>query len=127
MLLEGNIIMNDFSMASISKLIVHLVENKAKDEETFFSSQLADVSEQVTEQHLSKFFFTSFKFDLSYQFVHDADINLNENYNCSSRIFSNENEFLHQSEYIAKHLYDVSTHPNIKKGELYVALIKNCL
>lgn len=119
--------MNDFSMASISKLIVHLVGNKAKDEETFFSSQLADVSDQVTEQHLSKFFFSSFKFDLSYQFVHDADINLNEIYNYSSKIFSNENEFLHQSENIAKHLYDVSTHPNIKRGELYVALIKNCV
>jgi len=119
--------MNDFSMASISKLIVHLIGNKAKDEATFFSSQLADISSPVTEQHLSKFFFSSFKFDLSYKFVHDAEINLNEIYNYSSKIFSNEDEFLRQSENIAKHLYNVSTHPNIKKGELYIALINNCI
>ena len=59
--------MNDFSMANISKLIVHLIGNKSKDEEALFSSQLADISEQVTEQHLNNFFFSSFKFDLSYQ------------------------------------------------------------
>lgn len=118
--------MNDFSMANICKLTVHLIGNKSKDEETFFSSQLADISEQITEQHLNNFFFSSFKFDLAYQFMHDADINLNEVYKYSSIIFSSENEFINQSENIAKHLYNVSTHPNIKKGELYIALIKNC-
>ena len=119
--------MDDFSMANISKLVVHLIGNKSKEEDMVISTQLSDITVDSTEQYLNRFFFSSFKFDLTYQFSHESDINLNEVYNYSSKIFKNENDFLEQSVNIAKHLYGVSTHPNIKKGELYIAYIKGCI
>lgn len=119
--------MNDFSMAKISKLIVHLVGNKIKEEKLTVSSQLSEIPEESTEQHLTRFFFSSFKFDLSYRFEHESDINLNEVYHYCSKIFADDSDFLHQSTNIARHLYEVSIHPNIKMGELYIAHIKNCI
>ena len=119
--------MNDFSMAKISKLIVHLVGNKIKDEKLIVSSQLTEVLDESSEQHMFRFFFSSFKFDLSYEFEHESDINLNEIYHYSSKIFANDSDFLQQSANIAKHLYEASIHPNIKMGELYIAYIKNCI
>lgn len=119
--------MNDFSTASISKLIVHLIGNKGKDEELTTSSQLTEISGEIAEQQLTRFFFSPFKFDLSYRFDHESDINLNEIYHYSSIMFTNESDFLQQSINIAKHLYEVSVHPNIKMGELYIAYIKNCI
>ena len=119
--------MNDFSMASISKLVIHLIGNQAKEEELMLSSDLSLISDDVTEQYLKQFFFSSFKFDLAYQFMHESDITLNEVYNYASKIFQNKNNFLLQSVNIAKHLYEVSTHPNIKKGELYVSYITGCI
>ncbi len=119
--------MNDFSMATISKLIVHLIGNKSKEEDMVLSTQLSDITADSTEQYLNQFFFSSFKFDLTYQFSHESDINLNEVYNYTSKLFKNEDEFLEQSVNIAKHLYGVSTHPNIKKGELYISYIKECV
>lgn len=119
--------MNDFSMAKISKLIVHLVGNKIKEEKLTISSQLTDISEESAEQHMTRFFFSSFKFDLSYKFEHESDVNLNEIYHYCSRLFANDSDFLQQSANIAKHLYEVSIYPNIKMGELYIAYIKDCI
>mgnify|MGYP002539078795 CR=1 FL=1 len=45
----------------------------------------------------------------------------------SSTIFQSPNSFVEQSKSIAKHLFEVSTHPNIKRGELYIAFIKDCI
>lgn len=119
--------MNDFSIAKISKLIVHLVGNKVKEEKLTISSQLTEILEESAEQHMTRFFFSSFKFDLSYNFEHESDINLNEIYHYCSKIFADDSDFVQQSANIARHLYEVSTHPNIKMGELYIAYIKNCI
>lgn len=118
--------MNDFSKARISKLIVHSIGNKIKDEALMTSTQLTEITEEITEQHLTRFFFSSFKFDLSYEFEHETDMDLNEVYHYCSKVFTFESDFLQQSVNIAKHLYEVSDHPNIKIGELYIAYIKNC-
>jgi hypothetical protein len=48
---------------------------------------------------------------------------MNEIYNYSSRIFESQEDFMQESINMATHLYQVSTHPNIKKGELYVTYI----
>lgn len=119
--------MNDFTNATITKLIVHIVGNKVKDEKLVLSNKLTQWTDDITHQYLKHFFFTSFNFDIGYQFAHEVDINLNEIYTYSSNIFNNHNNFVQQSINIAKHLYEVSSHPNIKKGELYVAYIKGCV
>ena len=48
-------------------------------------------------------------------------------YNCICNIFDDpKNNLYEESCNIAQHLYDVSIHPNIKSGELYVTYMTQC-
>lgn len=118
--------MIDFSNAKILDLAVHVVGNKSKDEELVLTDTSSTISNDVTEQYIKEYFFSSFSFELSYQFSHETNLSLNELYMYSSTIFQSPNTFIEQSKNIAKHLYEVSTHPNIKRGELYIAFINDC-
>ena len=118
--------MIDFSNAKILDLAVHVVGNKSKDEELVLTDTSSTISNDVTEQYIKEYFFSSFGFELSYQFSHETNLSLNELYMYSSTIFQSPNTFIEQSKNIAKHLYEVSTHPNIKRGELYIAFINDC-
>lgn len=118
--------MVDFSNAKILDLAVHMIGNKSKDEELVLTDTSSTIVDDVTEQYIKEYFFSSFDFELSYQFSHETNVSLNELYIYSSMIFQSPNLFIEQSKNIAKHLYEVSTHPNIKRGELYVAFIKDC-
>lgn len=118
--------MIDFSNAKILDLAVHMIGNKSKDEELVLTDTSSIIVDDVTEQYIKEYFFSSFDFELSYQFSHETNVSLNELYIYSSMIFQSPNLFIEQSKNIAKHLYEVSTHPNIKRGELYVAFIKDC-
>lgn len=118
--------MVDFSNAEILDLAVHVVGNKSKDEELILTDTTSTIFDDVTEQYIKEYFFSSFDFELSYQFSHETNVNLNEVYMYASAIFQSPHSFVEQSKNIAKHLYEVSTHPNIKRGELYIAFIKDC-
>lgn len=118
--------MVDFSNAKIIDLSVHIVGNKSKDEELILTDTSSTIVDDVTEQYIKEYFFSSFDFELSYHFFHETNVSLNELYTYSSMIFQSPNSFVEQSKNIAKHLYEVSTHPNIKRGELYIAFIENC-
>lgn len=119
--------MIDISNAKILSLAIHEVGNKSKDEKLILTDVISTINNNITEQYIKKYFFSSFNFDLSYQFYHESEISLNEIYTYSSTIFAFPDTFIEQSKNIAKHLYEVSTHPNIKRGELYIAFIKNCV
>ncbi|MFG6323290.1 MAG: nucleoid-associated protein [Lachnospiraceae bacterium] len=119
--------MVDFSNSKVLDLAVHIVGNKSKDEKIVLTETSAAIVDDVAEQYIKEYFFSSFNFELSYQFTHETSVNLNEIYIYSSAIFQSPALLVEQSINIAKHLYEVSTHPNIKKGELYVAYIKDCV
>lgn len=119
--------MQDFSNVDIKKMIIHNVGNKVKGEPLDLSSEICDVNNEVTYQYLKQFFFSTFKFDVTYRFVHEADITMNEIYSYSKKIFDDFELFYEQSVNIAKHLYEVSVHPNIKAGELYIVYLHNCI
>lgn len=119
--------MVDFSNAKVLDLAVHIVGNKSKDEEIILTETSSAIVDDATEQYIKEYFFSSFNFELSYQFTHETSVKLNEIYIYSSTIFQSPNLLVEQSINIAKHLYAVSTHPNIKKGELYIAYIKDCI
>lgn len=119
--------MVDFSNAKVLDLAVHIVGNKSKDEEIILTETSSAIVDDATEQYIKEYFFSSFNFELSYQFTHETSVKLNEIYIYSSTIFQSPNLLVEQSINIAKHLYEVSTHPNIKKGELYIAYIKDCI
>lgn len=62
-----------------------------------------------------------------YEFYHETHIKYNETYNYIQELFDDEDRILEQSIALAKHLYKNSSHPQIKSGEFYVVLFKNCL
>jgi len=122
--MEGGNVMFDFSGASIEKLIVHGVGNELKEENLVLSQQCTNISEDSLYNLLGKFFFQRFKNNGVYSFEHETSLQYNEVYQYAKAIFDDINNFSNSSQRIAKHLYKVSTHPNIKKGELCVAYIK---
>lgn len=116
--------MVDFSGASIKKLIIHSVGNKLKEEEILFSEICANISENSLRNILGRYFFQRFKENSLYNFHHNTDLIFNEIYQYAKAIFLDINSFENNSKKIAKHLYEVSTHPNIKPGELSIAFVE---
>lgn len=113
--------------AIISKCIVHFVGNKRNDDGIRIASDELSI-DSATLEALGDYFFRSFigKEDY-YAFAHQSDVNLNTVYSYVSSIFSNMGRFVAESTNIAKFLYEQSTHPKIKAGELYIAYIQNCI
>ncbi len=118
--------MFDFKESVLEKIVVHKVGNKIQDEELVISEGQLSVDDEVKEL-LMTYFLSNFKQPEYYQFTHSSDVNLNELYTFSGYMFDPNKNFYDQSVFIAKHLYEISDHPNIKGGELYVTYIKDCI
>lgn len=119
--------MFNFINANIIKLIIHGVGNKLKEDELVLSRQCTVLSGESLYKLLGKYFFQRFKDNGLYNFGHESNLDFNEIYQYAKSIFYDLNSFENISCNIAKHLYEVSTHPNIKAGELCVAYIKGGL
>jgi len=111
---------------SIESLTLHRVGNKSQEEGVRFSAAPMKVDEAV-QSLLLQYFLTPFKSEEYFNLSHESDIALNEVYAYVSQIFGNPESFHEQSVNLARHLYEVSTHPKIKSGELYVALLRDCI
>jgi hypothetical protein len=76
---------------------------------------------------LMQYFLTPFeKVNEIYRLYHPSgNLGLNELFHFSTNIFTAAENFHDNSIQIAKHLYDVSGHPKIKSGELYVVYFNN--
>ena len=119
--------MIQISESTLQRLIVHKVGNKVSDFTLVISQKEIQNFDEALSGMLMHYFFTPFKGDSFYNFTHPTDISLNEIYTYCSSIFDDESQFFSMSEAIAKHLYEMSDHPNIKEGELYVTLIKDVI
>ncbi|EBU9960624.1 hypothetical protein DM720_15050 [Salmonella enterica subsp. enterica serovar Onireke] len=117
--------MIDISSAEVEKIIVHYVGNKIREEGFKFSSSEAHTNESLNDLLLKHYLLPLSKTNNCYRFHHESDINLNELFQFSSRIFDNSKDFKEQSINIAKHLYSTSTHPNISGGDFIVILFSN--
>jgi hypothetical protein len=119
--------MISFFEASMAELSIHRIGNKSEDE--FYV--LSENSVAITDTHLSgllmQYFLAPYaKINEIYRFYHpNTDLNLNEVFHFASKIFENGETFHTNSQELAKHLYEVSGHPKIKAGELYVAWFEN--
>jgi hypothetical protein len=112
--------MFDFSEASLADIIIHRVGTNQEDESLSLSeSPLPQLDEDI-EQVLIDFFLRPFKPDAYYHFNHTNGLDFHQMHQHISKIFVGEESFTEVSKNIAKHLHMVSSHPNIKKGELYV-------
>lgn len=112
----------------IESLSIHYIGNKSKDELCIFSREpLFLLDEQLPSLALEYFIKPFEKIQESFHFFHSGTLELNEVFHYAREIFQNKTDFHEASVGIAKHLYAISTHPNIKPGELYVARFKNVL
>ncbi len=116
----------DFSTVNLENLVIHKVGNKLRDEGIFVSPAMCEMKDGNVEELLLKYFLSSFKEAVCYKFFHETDIHLNELYMYVSSIFIDRDSFYIQSANILKHLYEKSSHPQIKGGEFYMAYFTDC-
>ncbi|WP_164126088.1 nucleoid-associated protein [Sphingobacterium luzhongxinii] len=114
-----------FQDATIEGVAIHKVGNKLMEEGVSFSDNLLSLDSD-NEIHLMNFFCRPFtKIDKVYKLYHPNGIDLNLVDHVAFDCFSGNNSLIESSKNLAKHLYDVSEHPNIKGGEFYVVLFNN--
>ncbi len=117
----------NLSNATLTQVSVHLVGNKGNGEEFFVSKQPVELSENDLYT-LKDSFLSKFSLDMDrYSFFNATSLNYNEVYNFCLDTLAESNTFHANSVNIAKHLYESSTHPKIKAGDLYVCYFEHCI
>jgi len=112
--------MVDYSNCNIDLVSVHEVGNKTNDEELTTSKEPLDIADDTLRNYLKQYFLTNFKMDEFYSFTFsDGDHTMNPLYQYAQKIFDDKDSFHRNSISCAKHLYEVSSHPNIKAGDFY--------
>jgi len=118
--------MLDYTNCNIVKVSVHSVGNKTNNEELFLSKSLLDISDNLVKNLLFKFFLSPFSTPEFYSFTFsNQDFTLNPVFKFAYNIFENEKTFHNNSVNIAKLLYELSIHPQIKSGDLFVTYFTN--
>ncbi len=111
-----------FFEATLTKLSIHYTGNKLLDESYRLSDKPLPVADETLSKLLMQYFLTPFeKVNEIYRLSHPSgNLGLSELYHFSTAIFEKSENFHAHSIQITKHLFDVSEHPKIKTGELYV-------
>lgn len=108
-------------------MALHRVGNKQREERNFLSKTLFSPPEDLHPE-LMRFFLKPLRKSTEwYRFAHAADLSLHELHTYARQVFENPDTLLEQSEFIVRHLYNQSTHPNIKTGEVYVVWFSDVL
>ncbi len=116
--------MIEYTNSIIEKVSVHNVGNKTNGEALHLSKSLLDISDEKVRELLSKFFLTSFSNPEYHSFTFsNEEFTLNPLYVFASQIFGDAKQFQKTSVDIAKHLYEISIHPQIKPGDLFITYL----
>lgn len=119
--------MIDISSATVSKVIVHRIGNKVREEGYAFSPKEAARTPTLDALLIKSYLEPMVDDAQVYELHHESDIFLNTVYHYSNQIFSDVETFKASTESIAKHLYTASTHPNIVGGEFITILFDGVL
>lgn len=103
---------------------VQKVGNKLNEDGIAFASKADDITS--ASEFISTLIKNTFKFDVFSRLYAIDELNTNNVYRFVRKIFSDNANFVSQSNNLARHLYDQSTHPNIINGEFYVVYIEDC-
>ncbi len=118
--------MIDHTSAAIDKVSVHHVGNKTNGEDITLSKNSLDTEDVRLHGLLMRFFLSPFSNNEFYSFTFtNQDFTLNPLYSFAAKIFVSPKDFHRNSIHIAKHLFEVSNHPQIKSGDLFVALFSD--
>ena len=114
--------MIDTSNCSLSQLAVHRIGSPANDEALQLSKSILDITDHRLQEHLFRYFLSSFQDPEFYNFTYtNGEFEMNPLFGFASSLFDDSGSFHDISVKIAHHLYEVSNHPNIKPGDLFVA------
>jgi len=102
-----------------------MVGNKDREEGVSFSEVELDF--KIAENDFKEMIVKSFKLEDLCEFYFESSLDLNPIYTFIRTIFKNPNRFVEQSNFIAKILYEKSTHPKVKAGELSIIYLTNCM
>jgi len=116
-----------FFEATLAELSIHRIGNKLQDEFYVLSDKSMHIQDEMLKQLLLKYFLSPYeKVNEIYRFAHpNNDLNLNEVFHFAEEIFEKGASFHDNSKKLATYLYEISNHPKIKSGELYVAYFEN--
>ena len=110
----------------LAGLVTHYVGNGAAGDVLQLSGKPVPVDQPALRELLLQYFLTPFKEAASYRLWHPADLKLNEVWHFVSGIFDDPESLVAGSANIARHLYDITSLPQIKSGELHVAYFTGC-
>ncbi|MDB6139432.1 MAG: hypothetical protein JWO94_2504 [Verrucomicrobiaceae bacterium] len=111
-----------FTSAVATGIVLAKVGNPQRDEPLQTSREVFKIDDEDKEA-LTALFLKPFKNLAAHRFFHHSSLDQHEMNNCAAAIFSSPNGLLEKGCDIAKRLYSKSNHPNIKSGDLCVALI----
>lgn len=110
-------------IGNISAAIIQRVGNKTAGDGIAFSSELSPMDN--VEEYILKLIDKSFKYDDLRQFTAIDSLEFNPVHRFVSKIFEDNSCIVEQANNLARHLYEQSTHPNIKIGEFSVIIFHN--
>lgn len=111
--------------AVIEKMVVHRVGNKTNNEPLKISPAPFMIHGEIGSV-LLKYFTSNFKSPQTYHLFSETGCENNLVFQSVREIFHDVNELYAQSVKLAQYLYEVSEHPNIKSGELYITYLSQC-
>ncbi|HVD97783.1 MAG TPA: nucleoid-associated protein [Cytophagaceae bacterium] len=111
----------------VNNLVVHYIGNKHDEEGMILAKSALSIEDNAVESLLMKYLLSPFKKNEFYHLTNEGDLNLNPIYSVASKIFADPGAFFLQSVNVAKHLYEQSTHPMVKGGELYMIYLQGCI
>ncbi len=114
----------DFEQIELRQLATHFVGNKMREEQLKLSHSGTQIGSE-TLPYLLKYFLKPFKPHEFYQFGHTVELSMNPVYTMMKKLFKERDEFINNSQGLAKLLFESSSHPKIKAGEFNVAFFEN--
>lgn len=104
---------------------LHHVGNKTYNEGIVLSGDVLRLDE-VSQQNLFVYCFSSFKEGETYCFHNELGLMYNETCACVQKLFASPEAIVEQSQNLAKLLFNRSEHPSIKSGDFIVAYFTDC-
>ncbi len=112
-----------FTSASITGLVLAKIGHPQRNEPLQTSKEVFCVSEE-DQSVLTALFLKPFRNLGGYRFNHHASLAQHEMHLASREVFDSPTNLLERGRAIAARLYAKSNHPNIKSGDLCIALIE---
>ncbi len=111
-----------YTSAVTTQLVLAKVGNPQRDEPLQTSKELCTVAPEDREL-LSALFLKPFRNLIAHRFTHHSSLEKNEMHALARTVFSAPGKLLKAGCDIARRLYSKSNHPNIKSGDLCIALV----